>query len=547
MTALTPSSRPLAAFARPLAKRPSTRREPRAPSPRRRRERLDPRDRLAGLAILAGLGVLAGLGAGCGGAPADGAAEKTGWTSSPVTVCPGGSTVKGVDVSVYQGSIDWTSVKGAGVDFAFARVSDGTANPDSTFAANWAGMKSAGVVRGVYQFFRASVDPTTQANLLLSAVGTLEASDLAPVADVEVMDGVSGATLVANLATWVSVIRSKTGRTPIVYTAPGFWNALPGTGQFGGETLWVANWQVSCPDTPTPWTAWKFWQNADNGSVPGISGAVDTDEFNGTLAELQGSGGAPADAAQFVGQSFPLASTTMSMTAGQVVPSYIELKNVGTKTWDSSTHLGTTQPRDRKSVFADGTWLGPDRPAGVKGTVPPGSTYKFTFDLAAPGTDGNYDEFFGLVQEGVAWFSDPGQGGPPDNDLEVKISVTGKAPAPDGGVAHGGDAGGAGGPGAADAGTHGGLGGDAGVGSAPGEGDGGVSVGSPGDDAGVGTAGGGSASSGDGAFGGHGGGCALGATHAGGGASPWPAGLGMALALSGLRRRRRRAGTSERG
>jgi MYXO-CTERM domain-containing protein len=131
----------------------------------------------------------------------------------------------------------------------------------------------------------------------------------------------------------------------------------------------------------------------------------------------------PPYAAQFVAQSFPYASTTMNMTEGQVIPSWIELKNVGTKTWDSNTKIGTTQPRDRHSVFANGTWLAPNRLAAVSGTVAPGGTYKFQFDLAAPMTAGTYDEFFGVVQEGVAWFSDSGQGGPPDNDLEVKIAV----------------------------------------------------------------------------------------------------------------------------
>jgi uncharacterized membrane protein YgcG len=127
--------------------------------------------------------------------------------------------------------------------------------------------------------------------------------------------------------------------------------------------------------------------------------------------------------ASFVSQSFPLASTTLTMVEGQVIPSYIELKNTGTKSWDSNTHIGTTQPRDRKSVFADSTWIADNRPAGVKGTVAPGGTYKFTFDLAAPMTAGSYDEFFGVVEDGVAWFSDSGQGGPPDDDLEVKIDV----------------------------------------------------------------------------------------------------------------------------
>jgi|GEM_PF-1378911 len=127
--------------------------------------------------------------------------------------------------------------------------------------------------------------------------------------------------------------------------------------------------------------------------------------------------------AQFVSQSFPLATMTMTMVEGQVIPSYIELKNIGTKTWDSSTRIGTTEPRDRKSVFADGTWVADNRPSEVSGTVAPGGTYKFTFDLAAPSAPGLYDEHFGVVQEGVAWFSDPGQGGPPDSDLEVKIQV----------------------------------------------------------------------------------------------------------------------------
>jgi len=153
----------------------------------------------------------------------------------------------------------------------------------------------------------------------------------------------------------------------------------------------------------------------------------------GVLPSCEASAAIPYGA-QFVGQSFPLATTTLTMTAGEVIPSYIELKNTGTKTWDSNTHLGTTQPRDRKSVFADGTWLADNRPAGVKGTVAPGGTYKFTFDLAAPTKAGSYDEFFGVVEDGVAWFSDPGQGGPPDNDLEVKITVVAAKPPADAGA-----------------------------------------------------------------------------------------------------------------
>ena len=74
-------------------------------------------------------------------------------------------------------------------------------------------------------------------------------------------------------------------------------------------------------------------------------------------------------AAAFVSQSFPLATTALTMFAGQTIPSYIELKNTGVKAWDSNTHLGTSNPRDRVSVFADSTWLSTSRPAGVTGSV----------------------------------------------------------------------------------------------------------------------------------------------------------------------------------
>jgi hypothetical protein len=140
--------------------------------------------------------------------------------------------------------------------------------------------------------------------------------------------------------------------------------------------------------------------------------------------------------AAYVSQSFPLATTTLMMAAGQVIPSYIELKNTGTKTWDSNTRIGTTQPRDRVSVFADATWISTSRPAGVTGTVAPGDTYKFQFDLAAPSTPGDYDEFFGVLEEGDVWFSDSGQGGPADTDLEVKITVVASTEPQDAGAEH---------------------------------------------------------------------------------------------------------------
>jgi len=202
--------------------------------------------------------------------------------------CATGTTVSGVDVSTYQGAVDWTSVKSSGRVFGIARISDGTANPDDQFTANWQGMKSAGLVRGAYQYFRASVDPTAQANLvasMLTAAGGFEAGDLPVVMDLETADGESTATITAHMMTWLAAVEASTGKKPIIYTSIG---TIPVSGaSFSGYPLWVANWGVTCPSLPSGWTTWKFWQNADNGTVAGISGGVDTDEFNGSLAQLE--------------------------------------------------------------------------------------------------------------------------------------------------------------------------------------------------------------------------------------------------------------------
>ncbi|MFT3771468.1 MAG: GH25 family lysozyme [Minicystis sp.] len=229
--------------------------------------------------------------------PDDVDGDDTDTTEDEVRVCAAGTTLKGLDVSVYQGKVDWAKVKASGRSFAFARVSDGTSHLDTQFAANWAGIKAAGMVRGAYQFFRPSQDAVAQADLMVSKIGTLAPGDLPPVIDVEDDDGLSGTKVVNAVRTWVDRVKAKTGVDPIIYSASGFWNALPNTAQFAGQTLWVANYTTQCPSMPTPWKKWAFWQNSESGSVPGVTGHVDTDFFNGTLADLQAlAKGSPAAA-----------------------------------------------------------------------------------------------------------------------------------------------------------------------------------------------------------------------------------------------------------
>jgi len=216
--------------------------------------------------------------AGCGGPLAD-SEEEAG-----LTICPAGATLEGVDVSKWDATVDWAAVKGAGISFAIARVSDGLSYPDSYFDANWAAIKSNGMVRGSYQYFEPAQDPVAQANMLLQHIGTPGPGDLAPAIDVETMGGMSVSAVNAGVALWISRVHAVTGRRPIVYTSPSFWNGL-GQPTVAAD-LWVANWGVSCPSVPSAFSGWKLWQYSSTGSVAGIVGQADRSRFNGSLSDL---------------------------------------------------------------------------------------------------------------------------------------------------------------------------------------------------------------------------------------------------------------------
>lgn len=226
--------------------------------------------------------------AGCG-APDPAEALCLAATSQAMSrVCQGTATQTGPDVSTYQGVVDWAKVKAAGHTFAITRVSDGLNHVDVQFARNWKAMKTAGLSRGTYQFFRPGLDPVAQADLLLAqvtAAGGFQPGDLPPVLDMEAVDGVATATIRARMQAWLDRVQQRTGKRPIIYTAA-FMNAVVGTG-FGRYPLWVANYGATCPMVPDSWSAWKFWQYTSTGAIAGIAGNVDINRWNGTLAQLK--------------------------------------------------------------------------------------------------------------------------------------------------------------------------------------------------------------------------------------------------------------------
>jgi GH25 family lysozyme M1 (1,4-beta-N-acetylmuramidase) len=208
------------------------------------------------------------------------------------------ATTAGVDVSHWQGSINWTSVYNAGIRFAYIKDTEGTSYKDPNFNSNYLNAYNAGVIRGAYHF--ALPDRSTgaaQATYFVNNGGRWsgDGKTLPPALDMEYNPyGAScyGKTQAA-MRTWLADFSSTTkrlaGRYPVIYTTTNWWSTCTGnwSGLSSTNALWIARW-ASAPGTlPAGWPAWTIWQYSSTGAVSGISGNVDRDYFNGTLARVQ--------------------------------------------------------------------------------------------------------------------------------------------------------------------------------------------------------------------------------------------------------------------
>jgi lysozyme len=182
--------------------------------------------------------------------------------------------LSGIDVSHFQGEIDWRAVAAAGVRFAFIKATEGLSDVDPRFAQNWQLSRAAGLLRGAYHFLHPNLDARQQAEHFLSVV-MLDDAALPPALDVEVTDGVDPAALQACVETWLETIEAAVRCKPVVYTDPWFWRDNVGA-DLGAYPLWLACYAAT-PDIPASWQGWTFWQHSESGSVEGITGPVDLD------------------------------------------------------------------------------------------------------------------------------------------------------------------------------------------------------------------------------------------------------------------------------
>ena len=197
--------------------------------------------------------------------------------------------VRGIDVSHFQGQIDWTQVAASGIQFCYVKATDGIAFSDVRFQSNLAGSKAAGLLTGAYHFLRAGSDPEKQAESFLHLVPKLETGDLPPVLDIERDDGASASVILDAILAWVQAVENVLLRRPIIYTYASFWNStLAGSRRFDDYFLWIADYgNRSSPRLPSGRTGYQIWQFSQTGSVPGIAGNVDLDRFSASLGDLQ--------------------------------------------------------------------------------------------------------------------------------------------------------------------------------------------------------------------------------------------------------------------
>jgi lysozyme len=191
--------------------------------------------------------------------------------------------VHGIDVSHYQSLVDWERIAQQDIDFAYVKATEGEGYVDSLFQVNWNAIKESGMKRGAYHFFIPSFSIDLQAANYIKTVN-LEVGDLAPVVDVEGIDGVTQKELIDRLTKFIHLLEASYNTKPVIYTYQKFYNKYL-AGHFDDYPIWIARYSSRKPVLADN-AEWHFWQYGSRGNLEGIKGNVDFNVFRGSLEAL---------------------------------------------------------------------------------------------------------------------------------------------------------------------------------------------------------------------------------------------------------------------
>ena len=200
---------------------------------------------------------------------------------------PSGYQVHGIDVSHYQGDINWKMLEQTRqgqfpIQFIFMKATEGGDYSDDRFTANFDSARAHGFIRGAYHFYNPKTDANKQADFFIQSV-KLEPGDLPPVLDIE-KKGKDMKKLQSDLKLWLRKVENHYGVKPIIYASYKFKTRYLNDSVFNTYPYWIAHYYV---DSVRYEGDWKFWQHTDVGTLPGIEEKVDLNVFNGSSTDLQ--------------------------------------------------------------------------------------------------------------------------------------------------------------------------------------------------------------------------------------------------------------------
>lgn len=188
--------------------------------------------------------------------------------------------VRGVDVSRYQGNIDWDALHSQNISFAFIKATEGADYVDSNFNTNWQGSQQSGLYAGAYHYFSFGTEGLSQAENFISNVPKTD-NVLPPVVDFELTseDDSEKSYTQQQLAALLLKLKDYYGVTPILYTTPkAYIKYLSSGSEWKKYTLWMRNTYYE------PYLDWTFWQFDDEGKLLGYDGDqqfIDLNVYNG--------------------------------------------------------------------------------------------------------------------------------------------------------------------------------------------------------------------------------------------------------------------------
>lgn len=202
---------------------------------------------------------------------------------------PEGYEIHGIDISHYQGDIDWDDLSNAMIEgcplrFIMIKSTEGSTRLDSKFKENFRQAREYGYIRGAYHFWSNKSSARDQAYHFLNKV-RLEDGDLPPVLDVEHKPkDRSVEDFQRDVLTWLHIVEDKYHVKPIIYTYYKFKDKYLSAPVFDDYPYWIAHYYVDKVEYKGPW---KFWQHTDAGKLPGIKGYVDFNIYNGSFYDMK--------------------------------------------------------------------------------------------------------------------------------------------------------------------------------------------------------------------------------------------------------------------